>query len=43
MAKTTLSEQEQVSAHIAKLDPVLQPVVEYLRASILRRTSLYLN
>ncbi|MCE3297196.1 MAG: hypothetical protein K0R65_2910 [Crocinitomicaceae bacterium] len=35
MAKTILTDEEQVTAHIAKLDAALQPIVEYLRKSIL--------
>ena len=35
MAKSTLSDQEQVTEHISKLDPPIIPVVEALRNIIL--------
>ncbi|MGV3630769.1 MAG: DUF1801 domain-containing protein [Bacteroidota bacterium] len=35
MTQVKLSDEEQVSAHIAKLDPALQPAIAYLRQSIL--------
>ena len=35
MAKSTLSDKEQVDAHISKLDPTLKPIIEYIRQLIL--------
>lgn len=35
MAKSKLSDKEQVDEHIAKLDPALKPTIEYLRQVIL--------
>ena len=35
MAKSKLSDREQVDAHIAKLDTTLKPIIEYIRQLIL--------
>ncbi len=35
MAKSTLTDQEQVAEHISKLDPAISPIVETLRQIIL--------
>ena len=35
MAKSTLTDQEQVTEHISKLDPAISPIVETLRQMIL--------
>lgn len=35
MAKTKLTDKEQVEAHILKLEPAIRPIIEYIRQVIL--------